>query len=239
MRDYKQHQRGSGALTQLTRSCLVLAILGVVIVLGALWWFGSNWIKRYDTCLAKYEQYNGGRSTMVTAMETCSTKIQVIWSMAEQAGQLEVDLQTGYAQGRSGVESAQQDLQAALNDAGSTPVQLQGLARALQNALSDMSITLNATMEAVPTSTVQEGFRRAQIAADEAMNVIQTATDDWIFLTTDYNTYRRSTVTDFFIGLRGAETTFPESLSYYRGSIDDPETATVDFDDLAPPNRDG
>ena len=69
-------------------------------------------------------------------------------------------------------------------------------------------------------------------AVEEGFNEIKTALDDWITLCRNYNTYRRSFITNWFTGTFGWE--FPSKIAYYEGGIKEPEQIKVTTEELNP-----
>jgi hypothetical protein len=212
-----------------TTGCGIIFVLLVLAAIVAGIWFISNYIGRRDNLVAYEEKVHHGRSLMASAVNNCTTKMKAVWEMAREEGLLEQETYQDIAKARAGMMEAAEAYEAAENEAGETPKTLQGLAANLGRSMLNVRVAF----ENYPQLRTAEVYQKAMAAVEEGMNEIKTAMDDWITDCKNYNTYRRQTITSFFVDrFYGDE--FPERVDYYEGGIENAEDFKPDVNMIKP-----
>jgi len=205
---------------------IVGGLLMLVLIVGAV--FGITYTSKYNGLVQRHEGVNEGRSRFAAAINTCTQKMKAVWAMADQEGILEKETYLGVAKARAGYDEARKNAEA-VDQQNAPEADLMRAGADLGRAMINVRIAF----EAYPQLKTSEVYQRAMVGVEEGYNEIKTSLDDWIRLCRQYNTYRRSFMTDFlaksFFGDK-----FPAKIAYYEGGITDPEQMKIPMDDLNP-----
>ena len=208
---------------------VIIAIVIVMLIIGAI--FGVTYVSAYNGLVKRQENVNQGRSRFAAALNTCTQKMKAVWTMADQEGTLEKETYVAIAKARAGYDEANKEVDAAQKPQGSV-LDLTKAGADLGRAL----VNVRVAFEAYPTLKTSEVYQKAMVAVEEGYNEIKTSLDDWISVCRDYNTYRRSFVTNFFANTFFGDK-FPERIAYYEGGIKEPEQMKIPAEDLNPKAR--
>lgn len=185
-------------------------LIGVVVVISLLL-FGS--FQNIWNNLNTYNQRaEGGKSLYSAALNTCTQKIQGVWTIADQYLDHESDTFKSVAKARSGYEAATQAFKTVLGQGKGTKELTTAGAEVVSAALA-----FRIQIEAYPQLRGVEASKEAIRGLEEGVNEIKTALDDWIVAIRDYNTYRNSFWPNLFTGLMGAR--YPIKIEYYEGKV--------------------
>ncbi|MBN1919439.1 MAG: LemA family protein [Verrucomicrobia bacterium] len=204
----------------------LVIIIVILLVVGAV--FAFTYVGKYNGLVNRHENSNEGRSKFAAAVNTCSQKMKSVWTLADQEGLLEQETYIGVAQARTAYEGARKAFEAADADKTTSTLDLTKLGAEFGRSL----VNVRVAFEAYPQLRTSDTYQKAMAAVEEGFNEIKTALDDWITLCRQYNTYRRSFVTNWFTKQFGWD--FPEKIAYYEGGITEPEQVKVTADDINP-----
>ena len=208
---------------------VIVGIVVLVLIIGGI--FAVMYVSTYNGLVKRQEAVNEGRSRFAAAINTCTQKMKAVWTLADQEGLLEKETYIGIAKARAGYEETRKEAEAAQKPGGSV-LDLTKAGADLGRAVLNVRVAF----EAYPQLRTSEVYQKAMVAVEEGYNEIKTSLDDWIRTCRDYNTYRRSFVSNFFANTFFGDK-FPERIAYYEGGIKEPEQMKIPAEDLNPKAR--
>jgi len=184
---------------------IILAIIVVIVLI-----FGGSIVGVWNNLNRNYQEVGGGESHYSAALNTCTQKVEGVWTIANQYMKHESETFKGVAQARSGYQAAADAFEAAAKQ-GDTEKMTEAGKGVVQAALA-FRVQIEAYPQLRAVETAQENMRNLE----EAVNEIKTALDDWVSSIQKYNTYRGnawpSIVGSFF-------KKFPSEIKYYKGKV--------------------
>jgi hypothetical protein len=176
-------------------------------------------VSTYNNHNRLYQGFKEGKSKYSAALNTSPQKIKAVWAMAQQYLDHEAGAFRDYAAARNQALGSIQAFQETSEKAGDAEAlkKAQVAMRDLQR-LQQATLAVNVQIEAVPQLRGVEATKGAMRTAEEGVNEVKTALDDWVVLTRQYNAFAGnfwpSLCRNVLFGGK-----FPSEIPYYEGDV--------------------